>query len=697
MTEARYDLAGTVAERGAAGMPRAWVHRWLLPLLLFLLAFVPRAHAPVSRPIVWSDRAFHFANAVLRRDWADTYRRYHPGVTTMWLSGFSLRWFAHANGDLTAEQMLGTEPVQPGTLDDAVAAGVLPLAAAIAAAIALTYPLLRQRAGTTVALAGTVFLALDPFHLSNSKVIHPDAMLASFMMLCVLFFWNWLSYGRKRDLVASGVVGGLSFLTKSPSLFLIPFLGLSGAVAVGLHMAVIASGEMRWRVARRVLVGLLAWAGIAAVTFVVCWPAMWVEPVAVLQRMAQRVLYHVEEEHSNPVFFMGVSELRDPGPMFYVATLGFKTTMVTLPLALLAVVTAFWGKGVRRRLDVALLFVYVLAFGAQMSLGAWKQTPYLLPVFPAVGLLSAYGLGWLAERVSARWRAAGLAVVALPLLLQAGIVLPRHPYYGTHHNLLLGGSRVAQEVLPLQDQGEGLDIAAAVLNQMPYPERSSAWVHPRSGIVFQRGFAGYTSWEQLPWINYRVYYVNQVMRGLDIEEWGESWERDRTTDPLLTISFDGVPYVWVYGDPPTEPAADGPERAMGVRLGEHITLERIRVSSETLVVGDLLEVVPVWSSDGQIAASYTVFCHLLAADGTMVAQADGIPLVGHRPTTTWRAGEELVDSYLLPLPEDVAPGRYELSLGMYLRETMERLPVVDAGGVPLADDRVVYGTIEVVP
>jgi hypothetical protein len=34
---------------------------------------------------------------------------------------------------------------------------------------------------------------------------------------------------------------------------------------------------------------------------------------------------------------------------------------------------------------------------------------------------------------------------------------------------------------------------------------------------------------------------------------------------------------------------------------------------------------------------------------------------------------------------------------MYLRETMERLPVVGAGGVPLADDRVVYGTIEVVP
>ncbi|MCD6301916.1 MAG: glycosyltransferase family 39 protein [Anaerolineae bacterium] len=190
---------------------RGWVHRWLIPLALFALALVPRAHAPISRPIVWSDRGFHFANAVLRGDWADTYRRYHPGVTTMWLSGFALKWFAHANGDLTANQMLGIEPVKPGTLDRAVAVGVLPLALTISAAIALTYPLLRRRAGTTVALAGTILLALDPFHLSNSKVIHPDAMVASLMLLSVLLFWEWLRLGKRRDLVASGIVAGLAF------------------------------------------------------------------------------------------------------------------------------------------------------------------------------------------------------------------------------------------------------------------------------------------------------------------------------------------------------------------------------------------------------------------------------------------------------------------------------------------------------
>ncbi len=677
--------------------PRAWVHRWLIPLALFVLALVPRVHAPVSRPIVWSDRGFHFANAVLRGDWADTYRRYHPGVTTMWLSGFALRWFAHANGDLSSDQMLGIAPVKPGTLDEAVFAGVLPLAVGISAAIALTYPLLRKRAGTKMALAATVLLALDPFHLSNSKVIHPDAMLASLMLLSVLFFWNWLSFGKRRNLVASGLVAGLTFLTKSPSLFLVPFLGLSGVAAVFAAEAWINQGKARWEAAARMVRGMLLWGAVAGITFVVCWPAMWVEPVAVLQRMARRVLFHVEEEHSNPVYFMGVSALRDPGPLFYIATVGFKTTVVTLPLALLGVVSGFVGRLRRRQLDVMLLSVYVIAFGAQMSMGAWKQMPYILPVFPAIALLAAYGMGWLYELVTKTGRAVRVGVVVIPLVMQAAIVLPRHPYYGSHHNLLLGGSQVAQRVLPLQDQGEGLDLAADILNQMPLPERASAWVHLRSGMVFQRGFAGYTSWEPEPWINYRVYYVNQVMRGLDFEEWGEDWERDQRTEPLLTISFDGVPYVWVYGEPPEQPAADGPRRVVQAKLGEHITLERIRVNADALHPGETLLVVPVMSSDGAVAQSYTVFCHLLGPEGELVAQADGLPLVGHRPTTTWRDGEELVDSYQIVLPEDLPSGSYQLSVGMYLRETMTRLPATSVSGEALPDGRVVYGAIEVVP
>ncbi|NIV31561.1 MAG: hypothetical protein GWN58_19365, partial [Anaerolineae bacterium] len=63
-----------------------WSQRWVIPALIFLLAFLPRAIYPVSRPMQWYDRAIRFSDALLGRDWAATYQSYHPGVTTMWLS-----------------------------------------------------------------------------------------------------------------------------------------------------------------------------------------------------------------------------------------------------------------------------------------------------------------------------------------------------------------------------------------------------------------------------------------------------------------------------------------------------------------------------------------------------------------------------------------------------------------------------------
>ena len=60
--------------------------RWLL-VGLFLLAFLPRAFYPVSRPLQWYSRSARFFQAVLHRDWVGTLFSEHPGVTVMWLSG----------------------------------------------------------------------------------------------------------------------------------------------------------------------------------------------------------------------------------------------------------------------------------------------------------------------------------------------------------------------------------------------------------------------------------------------------------------------------------------------------------------------------------------------------------------------------------------------------------------------------------
>jgi hypothetical protein len=53
------------------------------------------------------------------------------------------------------------------------------------------------------------------------------------------------------------------------------------------------------------------------------------------------------------------------------------------------------------------------------------------------------------------------------------------------------------------------------------------------------------------------------------------------------------------------------------------------------------------------------------------------------------------DSYEILLDGDLASGEYELSVGMYDVESMERLPVYDVTGERLSDDRTVSSSLRV--
>ena len=682
---------------------RRWLQRGAIPALIFLVAFFPRAIYPVSRPMQWYSRAVRFWDALLAQDWAGTYQRYHPGVTTMWLSGAGLKLFAWQRG-LSSEQLLGFAPSMPGTMNDAVTAGVIPLAVVVALCIALSYSLISRIADRKVAFAGSCLLALDPFFITYSKVLHVNALLAAFMLLATLFLLSYLRDRNWPSLIWSGVFAGLAFLSKSPALFLLPYGALAAAPLPAAGMSGSSDGEVgqgRVRRVGRLLLVLLIWVALAAVIFTLLWPAMWVTPVEVLRRVGARIVFHVETAHRNPVFFNGEATLEDPGLLFYLATMAWKTTLVTLPFSCLALVSTLHLPSRDRYGRLVWLFAaYIVFFTIQMGLSARKELPYLLPVFPILDIVAAFGLARSAEAIGSLrwWRKVDwlpTVLVLLVLALQAGVVLPRHPYYGTHHNLLLGGSRVAQRILPLQDQGEGLDAAARYLNTLPRAQRASAGLHQRNAALLRRNFVGLTSTVNDPRANYRVYYINQVMRRLGAEEWEATWHADRQTVPLWSVAFDGVTYVWVYGTPPEEPAAGGPEYEAGYRLGEHIELKRVRLSAETLQPGDTLTVVLVWQSDGEIERSYKVFCHVSDASGELAVQVDGVPLYGVLPTPSWRAGEEIEDSYEIPLRGDLAPGEYELSVGMYDEDTMARLPVTDAGERQVPDGRIVLGMVTV--
>jgi hypothetical protein len=641
---------------------------------------------------------------VLKGDLANTYQSYHPGVTTMWLSGFSLKVFAKLQG-LTSEQLVDSAPTKPNVMAKGVVVGVLPLALAITSCIMLSYFLIRKITGPRIAFVSACLLALDPFFIAYSQVLHVDALLATFMMVSVLFLLNYMHCDKHSDLILSGLFGGLALLTKSTAFFLLPYTALVAAtyklIIPTLNNKKYSWISKIWKTSRIILL----WALIATITFVALWPAMWTQPLEIIERMVQSVVVRVEHSHHNPVFFNNQARYEDPGPLFYIATLGWKTTLVTLPMMLLGIVslTQLTQSKHPRKIGYLTLFLtaYVAFFTLQMCLSAKKMTRYILPIFPALNVIAGVGINWVADQISSNQQQEKhrlkTAIVGGLVLLQAGLVLPRHPYYGTLHNRLLGGSQVAQHILPLQDQGEGLDLAAKYLNTLPRTQRASASIHTRGSLIFKRYFIGLTNIVYDPEANYRIYFVNQIMRQFDVNEWGKLWEADRQNDPLWTVSFGGVPYVWVYGDSPEKPAANGREYNVTYQLGEHIQLTRYRLSAESLLPGESLTIVPIWTSDGQVKRSYKVFCHILSKNDKLVAQQDGVPLNGVRHTPSWRTEEIIEDSYNIQMESDVQPGLYKISIGMYDLETLERLPIYNADGKRMPNDRIILGSLRVEP
>jgi hypothetical protein len=74
-----------------------------------------------------------------------------------------------------------------------------------------------------------------------------------------------------------------------------------------------------------------------------------------------------------------------------------------------------------------------------------------------------------------------------------------------------------------------------------------------------------------------------------------------------------------------------------------------------------------------------VFLHLLRPDGQILTQRDSYPGLGSYPTTEWREGEIIADTYLVHLPPESPPEPMEVDVmaGFYLLSTMERLPIVN--------------------
>jgi 4-amino-4-deoxy-L-arabinose transferase-like glycosyltransferase len=158
------------------------------------------------------------------------------------------------------------------------------------------------------------------------------------------------------------------------------------------------------------------------------------------------------------------------------------------------------------------------------------------------------------------------------------------------------------------------------------------------------------------------------------------------TQPLPAHTEPAVPYATQFGD--------------NIELLGYRLVDAAKQPVSVAHPGQQLTLDLFWRSTQKTDQDYTVFAHLVgqafnpATNGPVWAGHDSQPGNGGYPTSQWFVNQTVVDRHVLTVDRQAPVGDYELEVGLYLLQTMERLPVLD-DGQPI-DNRTVLGQIPVV-
>ncbi len=121
-------------------------------------------------------------------------------------------------------------------------------------------------------------------------------------------------------------------------------------------------------------------------------------------------------------------------------------------------------------------------------------------------------------------------------------------------------------------------------------------------------------------------------------------------------------------------------------IGDGVRLTGYDLGESRIAAGQNLQLTLYWET-APLDDAYTIFVHLVSADGTLIGQDDGPPLDGEYPTTFWGQGERIAGRHEIQVKSDAPLGEASILVGMY-RADGQRLPV-SLNGHPAGDSALI--------
>lgn len=350
----------------------------------------------------------------------------------------------------------------------------LPSAAAALLTVLLTYELGRRMFGALAGLLAGLALASALLFGGSAHFANPDALLNACTMLTFLLFWDGYTRDDPGWLAWVGVSTGLGFLAKGP-------VGLVLPLAV-INLYLLWARQWRQWLRPRMLLGVLLWVLVAVPWYALVGAETKGEflrgffGIHNLERALQPM-----EGHGGPVYYHALSLL-----------LGFLPWSVFLLPTVRNAVREARSNDDGPRQATRFLACWIAVYFVSFSISRTKLPNYILPLYPAVALLTG--------RFLDRWRRGEIAVrrSVLPVSLGCWALVGMGLTLGL---LVVSG---ALDVPQLQHHLPGME-EGAWLGVLPLVGAGGAWLCLRRGA---RGSA-------LGWLA-----TTAVLFGVGVFTWG---------------------------------------------------------------------------------------------------------------------------------------------------------------------------------
>ena len=549
----------------------------------------------------------------------------------------------------------------------------------------------RRLFGLTTGLVTAFVMALSPFAVYYSQEARMYSLLALEATLAVVAFWGYVRQEDDRLPTDGGAAKYLRLLPPSGHVLILTWVAglythyafpLIIALLTGLYIVWLIVSWRRDRLTRR----LLNWGILLAITTGLYAP--WL-PIALDQLTTWPAGGNpVDLRTALPVALtlLGLGPIaRDQAGQWWMwslpalALIGLLTwprgqrlawlrwvipaAWTIAPLAMILVFGLFRDAYLKFLLIASPAYSLLLARGVMALAGGLRASPS-----PQAGGRLATTWGWLRGVLGAGWIVAALALVGV----LSGVILAR---YYTDPTVARDDYRgIAQFIVATAHPGDAVLLDAPGQNEVfAYYYRGDLPIYP---LPRQRPLrTEETLLELTRLLDYeKIYALYWATTEADPQRLIATWMDNHVYKTL--DQWSGNVRLAVYVMPERRPPDETVDN-LNLRFDPGIVLLGYRGWNLAPTAGQVTQVQLRWQAERQPARRYKVFLQLLDPRDQVIAQRDSEPAGDSRPTDSWDAGEVVQDNHGLLIPPGTPPGAYRRIIGLYDRDTGERLKLAD--------------------